>query len=212
MFRALYWKELRASWPFAVVALLAQGILCATCLEEAPINPISVFEEPEILHLLEILSVGFGFFLGLWQTFPESAMGTTEFLVQTARSRTAIVGGKLAAGLTLMAAALFVPLFITAALIIRRSSYFIPLTWADAAYWGVICWSGGTAYVWAVAIGLRGLPWKEGVQQIAGAAVGLLGIYMALISPVLGWAVAILGVTTVLAAKWAWMGFGAREF
>ena len=29
MFRALYWKELRASWPFALVALLAQGILCA---------------------------------------------------------------------------------------------------------------------------------------------------------------------------------------
>src|SRR5436189_3917479 len=83
MFRALYWKELRASWPFAVVALLAQGILCAICLEEAPINPISVFEEQEILHLLEILSVGFGFFLGLWQTLPESAMGTTEFLVQT---------------------------------------------------------------------------------------------------------------------------------
>jgi len=212
MFRVLYVKELRSAWPFAALALVVQGILCANRLEDASLDPIGVLEDHEFLHLLGILAVGFGLLLGIWQTFPESAMGTMAFLVQTARSRAAIVAAKISASATLIFASLIFPLLGTTALLIHRSSYFVPLTWSDTRYLWVICWAGIGANIGSVAIGIRGLLWKEGWRQACGAIVVLTAVILALAVPFLGWAIALLSGVTLLFLGWALTGLAVREF
>lgn len=212
MFRALVWKEVRGCWPFALAALLAQLALCVNRLGAARFEPVKIFEEAEFVLVLQFITILFPVFLGFWQTLTESASGTAAFAFQTARNRKAILASKVAAGLALYGLAVVLPLVVTMAVIVGRSPYFLPLTWADTGYLWVILWAGGAAYLGALSIGISGLPWREGPRQIAGGVVFGLGILLGLESPFPSWAAAVLTATTLLGGAWAWVGFEAREF
>lgn len=212
MVRALVWKEVRSCIPLSVAGLLFMLVFCGQMLSVAPHEPIRIFEDRETMLVLQMATILIGACLGLWQTLPESATGTAAFLVHTARNRTAILLAKATAGLGLYSLIFVLPLFVTAGLIVARSAYVLPLSWGDTAYLWIILWAGAAAYLASVAVGLRGLPWREGPRQLASTVVFGLGIGLGLQSPFLSWAVALLGATTVVAALWAWTGLRAREF
>lgn len=212
MFRSLVWKELRDGWGFGLLALLWQVIGSVVLVREASRNPVGAFEIWDLQASIALVSIGFGTVLGLWQSVPEAVLGTDSFLAHTARVRARIVAAKMTAGLALVTVAIMLPLLAGVVTVLHLVEWIVPLGWADSRYLWITAASGYVAYLGALAVGLRGVPWREGVRQLVGAGVIGLGVAVALQSPFFGIAVASLVVTGGIAAVWAFTGYAAREF
>ena len=221
MFGALVWKELRDSWMWGLAALAALSWVAISFIvdfQPGLLRELDIFKSPpgrsstDVGLLWIVLTSGsimFGVALGIWQTVPESAAGTAAMLVHIAQGRRRVVGAKILAALLLFGAALFLPYFVTKELTswIERTSA-LPGR-LDVLHGYKLLVSGVAVYLGILAAGLRGLPWRQGLQPLAGLVVVAFGVAAALVTnrfePTLA-AVALSG------GAWAFSGFAAREF
>jgi hypothetical protein len=212
MFRALFFKELRDGLPIALAGFLVEIWMAAWLINPGADRRTFVLEWSEPQIGTGIAAIGLGVLLGLWQTLPETLLGTYGFLFHSARNPARIVGAKIAAALALYLGAIALPLVVAIGWLVSETDRVVPLQWSDSRYFWVIASSGFVAYLGALSAGIRGAPWKEGVRQLAGAGVVVSGILVALGSPFFGTAVGALISTGAAAAVWAFTGVSRREF
>lgn len=220
MFRALVWKEIRAVRLWALISLLGSGWLALSMAFdfESPLLreldvfhyhaswPIDVSRDDGLVASVAICAVLFGGVMGLWQTMPESAVGTAGFFVHLARRRSRVASAKLAAGALLFAGTVVLPIVIAAA--------WMPFGWSDFYALWLMLGCGALAYVACLAAGLRELPWKRAAESLSGLVVfgAVIVAAMAVVDSAFGTSVALVAGAAPVAIVWVFSGLAAREF
>lgn len=223
MMRTLLWKELRGGWlcalPFAL--LMSATVVSVLFDSKDPLlSRLDFFPQARRLawHILMSLdmvayvafsSMGLGVLLGVAQTVPESVVGTAPFFAHVVGRRGRILTAKIAIAMALFAATVLVPVGIIVAAF---------LAWGGPAGWSQL-WkvslnfaAGVTLYFVVLAIGIRGVPWKEWVSKAGACFVVTASVFGALQNPDSPVAVSIMAVGAIVSAAWAVTGSATREF
>jgi hypothetical protein len=172
----------------------------------------SIFQDGSFLDLVAFCSIGLGLAVGFCQTLPETLMGTAAFFAHVVRSRRRVLAAKLLVGVGLLAVTVALPPAILAAALGGSDRLEAPQGWSEMQLTVLSLASGLVAYLGAVAVGSRGLPWNEW----ASMAAGLFVLWAAVGSTLARWDLfagsVVLAVAALLTAAWAVSGTAAREF
>ncbi|MBI2931886.1 MAG: hypothetical protein HYY16_09560 [Planctomycetes bacterium] len=223
MFWMLVRKELRSCWPFALVALLANGwmaISLAVDFESRMLRGLDLFHrwswgiyDEERLHSwVAAVAILLGVALALWQSVPESQSGVAAFLAHVARRRWRVVLAKVLSAVLLYAVSTWLPLILAMQVVVNSQAPDYPELWSHTLFIWVLLGCALTVYLGFLGACLRASTWSEGPRAVAGLVAVGLGALVAGASPWFGLAIGALIVTDVLALLWALAGFAAREF
>ncbi len=194
MWKSLAYKELRECGPLAAVALVLSLLVVADSvgLHFVPyvLPGYSYYREPIpfanslFVDSLRWVLAGLAISLGVRQTFWEAWQGTEHVYWHLPLRRPALIGIKLAAGLTLYLAAGAAPILVFAAWATAEGTHASPFLWGMTAGAWRLLGGGVLIYLGTLLAGLR--PFPHTALRIA-PVVAALAIAVALTYQPLGY-------------------------
>lgn len=230
MFRTLVLKEVRSCWPWALAALVWNGwtMLCALVdfdsllLQQLDpwvsgarlLDHVFILSWGSPLYGMVMLSaVALAIVLGIWQSLPESLLGTAPGLLHMVRSRSKLVTGKLVAGLALYSAGILLPVLLGTWAILATAPPFLDLGWSDTWFLWATAALGIPLYGGTLAAGLRqSRSFRYVLLQALVALAMIVVSATAMAMPSFALMVGMLGAGTIFGSALAYSGLSVREF
>jgi hypothetical protein len=206
-FRAILWKELRATWRFAALVMLVVGATLTFALQQQVGVAQGDFRSDTIMEIFAMVIIApmFGWIIGMAQVIYEGRGDKWSFLTHRPVSRSTLFWGKVLVGVTLYVAATGIPL--ACAVLWAAAPGHLPLPFDSRfALPGIADLLCGLVYYFVgLLVGMREARWHG--SRLMSVGVGVVTSIGVLVAPAFWQAAALCAAGVLVSGAAAWGTF-----